>query len=104
MVFFFLLLNFLLHSFALHVKFNKIFIFFLRPDLTMWDSSLIKWVPLWIGVIVQVADAQVTCPWDNPELELWSDGATWPSGEIPQFNDSVVIPHGNLFHLVCSWF
>nr|KAG5690765.1 hypothetical protein BaRGS_013055 [Batillaria attramentaria] len=33
----------------------------------------------------------VTCPWEEKDLYLWSDPATWDSGIVPQDNDEVSV-------------
>ncbi|RUS75790.1 hypothetical protein EGW08_016451, partial [Elysia chlorotica] len=38
--------------------------------------------------------ASSSCPWDDPELEKWSDASTWTTGQIPQEGDAVFIPNG----------
>ncbi|KAK3713284.1 hypothetical protein RRG08_043866 [Elysia crispata] len=34
------------------------------------------------------------CPWEDQDLEKWSEPTTWPSGKIPEENDIIIIPSG----------
>ena len=69
----------------------------------MWESFNILSLPVLVALVAHVsadvAHTPVMCPWDDHDLELWSNPSTWPSGQVPQFNDSVLIPTGNKFFL-----
>ncbi|GFO45244.1 transmembrane protein 2-like [Plakobranchus ocellatus] len=58
----------------------------------MYTSVTLLWILFGSSCVVQRAYAQTVCPWDNPDLKKWSEASTWPSGQVPQENDAVVVP------------
>ena len=98
---------FLTNRHGLHA--TKNFYYWLNTGHTMWGSFNMLSLSVLVALVAHMAHTQVVCPWDDNGLELWSSPATWPSGQVPQFNDSVLIPFGKklflLFTLrVCVWF
>ncbi|GFO45238.1 transmembrane protein 2-like [Plakobranchus ocellatus] len=50
------------------------------------------WATLALTYYADITAAQQNCPWDNPDLERWSEVTTWPYGRLPEENDTVIIP------------
>ncbi|GFS25376.1 transmembrane protein 2 [Elysia marginata] len=41
-----------------------------------------------------VTQATPTCPWDDADLEKWSEASTWPGNQLPQEGAALLIPAG----------
>ncbi|KAK3713287.1 hypothetical protein RRG08_043868 [Elysia crispata] len=63
---------------------------FFRMEPTLRSLTLL----LLLAISNAAIQAPSNCPWDDPELEKWSDHTTWPTGQIPQEDTEVFIPKG----------
>ncbi|GFR70414.1 transmembrane protein 2-like [Elysia marginata] len=48
-----------------------------------------------LAITALCGTVQCACPWEDPDLQPWSDPASWPTGAVPQANTTVTITTGN---------